>query len=115
MLYSRELQFLRDTFKKNHIDSYILTPDTPVSSVLDDSLSAMLGQEITSRTLRDLVVDVAEKTLYRHTDPIGLCFSYLVLPSLGDKKDEILLIGPYFLSEPMAVVRDIFSRFCVGK
>ena len=100
MLYDRELQFLRDTFKKNHIDSYILSPDTPILSILDDTFVAMLGAERTSQTLRDIIGEVAPQTLYRHTDPIGLCFSYLLLHS-NDEKEDILVIGPYFLSPPI--------------
>ena len=116
MLYDRELQFLRATLKKNHINSHIVSSDTPVFSILDYTFSVMLSAETTSKTFRELVGDVSERTLYRHTDPIGLCFSYLALPPSEGEKKEILLIGPYFLSEPMSsAVSQICDRLGIQK
>jgi len=97
MHYSRELQFLRDTFKKNHVDTHILSPDDTIGSVADATIASMLDKRITSQTIRNLVGDILPLTLYKHTDPLGLCFSYLLLPE--SDQAQLLLVGPYLLSD----------------
>lgn len=98
MLYKGELKFFCDTLKKNHIDTHLVSHETTVGAVSDPAIAPILNDKTASLTLSDLFGRIASKTLYRHTDPLGLCYSYLRLDDEEEGKN-ILLIGPYILSD----------------
>ena len=95
MSHQGELKFLCDTFKKNHIDAQIVSVDTKADSILDPALAPILKESV---TVGQVVGEMFPRTLYRHTDPLGLSFSYLLLDEMIDGKN-LLLVGPYILTE----------------
>ncbi|MBR5140293.1 MAG: helix-turn-helix transcriptional regulator [Clostridia bacterium] len=97
MHYEGELKFLCDTLNKNHINTHFVSPETTVGSVADPAISSILNQKTADLTLGELFGEISLRTLHRHTDPFGLCYSYLVLDVI-EKKKKILLIGPYILA-----------------
>lgn len=98
MSHQGELKFLCDTFKKNHIDTHIINSDTAISSVLEAAIAPILNINEEAPTFKELFEEISPHTLYRHTDPLGLSFSFLVLDDTADSA-EILLIGPYIIAE----------------
>ena len=103
-----ELKFLCDTFKKNHIDTHIISSDTAINSVLDSVITPILNIKTESPTLKELIGELSPHTLYRHTDPFGLSFSFFILDDTTDTA-EILLIGPYIIK---AHSPDRLQDFC---
>ena len=96
MSHQGELEFLCDTFKKNHIDTHIISSDTAITSVLDSVITPILNIKTESPALKELIGELSPHTLYRHTDPFGLSFSFFILDGTTDTA-EILLIGPYII------------------
>ena len=105
MLYSKELNFLRDVFKKNHIDTHVFTKDTPLGAVIGEAVK--LSSAGALGTLGDFLGEISANTLYKTTDSFGLSFSYLSLPdsdTIPKGKEDLLFIGPY-LHSPLSPSR----------
>ncbi len=100
MYYEKELNFLKEVFKKRHISVL----DAPLSMKIRDipysDINTVLGKALDERaTVSELVKDIQENTMYRHTDSFGLSYIYFLLPMQDVPK--ILLIGP-FLPSPLS-------------
>ena len=93
MHYEGELKFLCDTLNKNHINTHFVCPETTVGSVADSAISSILNQKTADLTLGELFGEISLRTLHRHTDPFGLCYSYLVLDVIEKKKNILLMAG----------------------
>ena len=87
MFSEHDLQFLRDIFKKNRLNTKLISPRDPLFSVFSECSD--------SETVEGLAGTLQAKTLYKLTDAYGLCYFFLALPSQGGK---ILFIGPYLPS-----------------
>lgn len=95
MSHQGELKFLCDTFKKNHIEAQIVSSDTKIDSILDPAITPILTGSL---TVSQTVGEILPRTLYRHTAPLDLSFSYLLLDDTPSNS-SLLLIGPYILRE----------------
>ena len=95
MLYGNELDFLRATFKKAHLNTKIAMLTDSVEAILDGDVDAVFG----INAPRDMTVQkclgvLEEKTVYKSTDKFKLCYIYFILPSEATPK--VLFIGPIF-------------------
>ena len=97
MFYEKELNFLRETFKKRRIRVDVLKSEDMEKARLSDRNS--LENPFPSEFLfTNAFYEIAEKTVYLSTDAFGLSYSYLLLPSIEER--SVLLIGPYLFSPP---------------
>lgn len=101
MFYENELRLLCETFKKCHVQALTASPSDPADSVIVTDLGEAAGKVIgKGATVREYVGNTEERTLYKYTDPFGLRYTYLVLPSASSRA-SMLFIGPY-LSAPIS-------------
>ncbi|MBQ5820804.1 MAG: hypothetical protein IIW31_06170 [Clostridia bacterium] len=92
-LYERELQFLCDTFRRNHVSAMILSCHDPILSLLPAGWNSVFGGVIDpDLTVSRFLGTLLPQTLYRASDNLGLSYLYLLLPSM---EDEVLFLGPY--------------------
>lgn len=98
MFDKNELGLLRDSLKKCHIDSIVAESDE-AEKIID----GYAGEILASKTVYDRKncgsqEQIAEKTIYRHTDSFGFSYTYFVLPDISQSK--VLIIGPYLHQRP---------------
>ncbi len=99
MFYEPELLLLRDVLKKCRVHSVILDRAAPLNEHRELHLHSLLENRIdTAKSLRELLPDSKQDTVYRICDPFLCKHLLLPLPELG--WDAALLIGPY-LSAPL--------------
>ena len=93
MFYEKELSFLSEIFRKNHIN-------TGTAEIIGSQKTARYGK---SRDVlpfsSDILASLAEKTVYRFTDSYELCYLLLLLPDTEPQK--VLYVGPY-LTAPLS-------------
>ena len=82
MLSQEELRLLRDTLRRNHVESALVSPEE-----LHQSLGEGIGGPLSSESTD---FRPARHTVYRTEDRMGLCHTFFAL-----RTGEILLIGPY--------------------
>ncbi|MBQ9993967.1 MAG: helix-turn-helix transcriptional regulator [Clostridia bacterium] len=94
MLYENELGFLCDTFKKCRVRASVVAPGDSISRVVDTNLNLLLGAAVYEESsIHKITGNLAPCTMYKSTDPLGLCYIYLLLPTAG--VTSILFVGPY--------------------
>ena len=94
VFYEKELSFLRETFRKNHVRTTIVTFDDPIDKIMDGYLAVSFGiAETKNDSISKYLVRPKKHTLYKSVDDFGFNFVYMILP---DRKDEaVLMIGPF--------------------
>lgn len=94
MIYDNELAFLRETLKKVRLRVSAVSLDALLGSVMDGEVYSAFGKTFPENmTLRDIIGAPAERTMYKSTDDLQLCYIYFLLPKA--EKETLLLIGPY--------------------
>ncbi len=92
MFYKNELSFLCDILQKCRVDALAVD--------LGEYLNAEYNEELPQDSyLKEYVGDLSERTVYRFTDPYGLCYRVLVLPDT--EFPTLFRVGPY-LSSPIS-------------
>ena len=108
MIYEKELDFLRDTLQKCHIQTAVVSPRDPADLVVDMRLRKVLDMQFDSHmTVEDYLGSKDSVTKYIFVDEFKLCHVYIYLSDLPEQK--ILFIGPY-LSTPVSKA-DILEFF----
>ena len=98
MFYENELRFLRDTFKKCRVNTFVGDKDELIAKT-DIGLKSIFGKSRSNEFLVRLFSERLEiNTIYRLTDGFGLCYSYLLLTPY--EKNTVLFIGPYLKAVP---------------
>jgi len=87
MSYEAELHFLLDTFEKCHLQTMMLNPSEPLDKRIE------LGVESAESTFYDVVPEISSSTIYRMTDFLMCCYTFLLLPDR--EQPTVLFIGPY--------------------
>ena len=95
MPYEQELELLRDTFQKSHVnlarvrgaDFYAMREVNPLQSTVNDDDSSL--RKLFPQSLM-------RHTLYKQTDSYRRAWIYLLLPEREEQ--EVLLVGPYLAS-----------------
>ncbi len=99
MFYDNELTFLCETLKKVRLRAAVIEPGEPICSVMDSDIYSVFGNELPQdMPLRAFIGELAERTMYKSTDDLHLCYIYFLLPKA--EKETLLFIGPY-LSDPL--------------
>lgn len=94
MFYRTELKLLRETFKKCHFQTLIVTDLQTADYKIDMGLIQLLGKEEAYRNyFGGLLADMLPNTVYRLKDSFFRNYIFLLLPDLSEK--SILAIGPY--------------------
>ena len=96
MIFKNELQLLSDTLKKYRVKTTQLEPAALGTSLYNTNLLALLGSSAENRAVA--LPSVEPFTMYKHTDALGLCYTYFLLPQCDNA--PLLLIGPYLASPP---------------
>lgn len=98
MFYENELRFLRDIFKKCRVNTFVGDKGEIIAKT-DIGLKSIFGKSRSNEFLVRLFSERLEtNTIYRLTDGLGLCYSYLLLTPY--EKNTVLFIGPYLKSVP---------------
>ncbi len=88
-----ELRFLCETFRKCRIQAKLVTPNEPVSHMVDDGFAPLFERLVsTNMPIGRIMGDLAPRTVYKSVDTFKLRYMYLLLP---DSNPTMLLIGPY--------------------
>lgn len=99
MYYDAQLQLLRNTFRKCHVQSVIADLSLPLHAIPDLKLSGILNASAEqNRPLRDLLGNIEPETVYRLSDILGYRYLYFLLPELS--KQLTLIIGPFLTAVP---------------
>ena len=93
MFYENELQLLRKTLNKCHIDTRLVDPNEPTGSWLSDSALRVFPVAEINRSLYEIFPVIRGNTIYRLTD-LFLC-RYLIMELPLCEKPTVLVIGPY--------------------
>lgn len=96
MIWENELQLLSDTLKKCHVKTAQIAPEALNTALLDADLLSLLGHTVKREATA--VTPPVPSTMYKHTDALGLCYIYFLLP--GHEGTTLFLIGPFLPSEP---------------
>ncbi len=87
MSYEAELSFLLNTFEKCHLQTIMLNPSEPLDKRIE------WGVESPETTFYDVVSEISPATIYRMTDFLLCCYTFLLLPDR--EQPTVLFIGPY--------------------
>ena len=94
MEYQKELNFLREVFKKSYVNTYIIEES-------DEKIKRKQENLFDSQTLFNRVVEeIQPSKLYKFTNQFKLSYRFLLLPNT--QKKTALCIGP-FLNEQVSV------------
>ncbi len=96
MILENELQLLSDTLKKCHVKTAQIEPEALGSALLDTDLLTLLGRTAKSREPK--VTPPSPMTMYKHTNALGLCYIYFLLPQCD--RTPLFLVGPYLTKAP---------------
>ena len=98
MHYQSELDFLRSTLRKLHLQTELLSPEHPPEHTLDFGLRAFLGRE---SEYEEIFLNAASQlkinTICKLTDVFRCCYVFIPLPDTP--RPTIFLIGPYVTEE----------------
>lgn len=98
MDYGRELWFLRKTLEKGRVQTVLLNPEETPDEMLDFGLRKFLGhEEELDQNVKDTLLWLKEKTVYRLTDQYFCKYMFLLLPETEQKR--VLMVGPYMSFE----------------
>jgi len=94
MEYERELQFLRDTLRKVHVSTTIVSPGDAVRNIVPAGIESAFGQLYPMDSpIHKVIGTVEAQTMYKIYDPLDFSYIYFILPD--PEKTIILFIGPY--------------------
>ena len=94
MEYQKELNFLREVFKKSYVNTYVIEENDKKSNKKQEDI-------FDSQTFFQSVIgDIQPNRLYKFTNQFKLSYRFLLLPST--QKKTALCIGP-FLNEQVSV------------
>ena len=94
MEYQKELNFLREVFKKSYVNTYVIEEN-------DKKINKKQEDIFDSQTFFQSVIgDIQPNRLYKFTNQFKLSYRFLLLPST--QKKTALCIGP-FLNEQVSV------------
>jgi len=94
MFYQKELDLLRNTFKKSHIQTLIVDKEHPLDSRIDMGLLQLLGKDSDfADYFSPILREVKANTIYKFRDSFDRRYILLSLPDITDP--AILIIGPY--------------------
>ncbi len=98
MFYEKELDFLKRIYKKYNLMVITFDPDIPMEGIVGSDLLKAIGRDVSKMSLRDVVGEIREQTVYRITDYFQCNYIFLKLP--GSEGGFILMMGPY-TTEPV--------------
>ena len=93
MYYDNELRLLQKTLNKCHIRTLVVDPHQPVSTWLDEQMTALFGEAEVGRSLYDWFPTFTTATVYRLNDLFLCRYLFMELPYTDDP--TVLVIGPY--------------------
>ncbi len=99
MFYNSELNFINNVFAKNHLNAIIL--DEGVNDCKKEKFTFTDNRSFFRRNIPLL----QKNHLYKYTDNFRLCYRFLLLPEMEEKK--VLVVGPY-LSETISKEQALF-------
>ena len=100
MFCENELRFLCDTLKKSRVRTLIGTPNELLDLVPDVGLEGLLSTALLGEISAHWLLEKIEpETVYKLTDPLGLCYTYFLLPASEYK--TVIVIGPYLSAPPI--------------
>mgnify|MGYP003293326502 CR=1 FL=1 len=98
MTYEAELAFCRNLLKTFHLNSILIDPETADFSEFDQGIRKLLGMnDIYTKARNFLLYKIKPNTIYRVRDGLFCSYAFFLLP--GKDSPNILMIGPYTLSE----------------
>lgn len=98
MLYAAELEFLKKTYAKCHIQITFMNPDMPLGMQEQVKNHPVLNTErIQHLSFRELVTQLEHATIYKMTDVLLCCYNFMLLPDT--KEENLLIVGPYLMTE----------------
>lgn len=98
MVYEAELRFLQATFEKCHLQTILINPHELVDKSLDAGFRSFGdNNEKSGYTFYDLIPEIQPATIYKMTDSLLCCYTFLLLPDT--EQETILFIGPYLSEE----------------
>ena len=94
MHYINEMNFLREIFKRNFVNTNVVALNDKLSKIFDDSFPRLFNDsDINDITVEKYVGNIKPETLYKTSDSYGLNYMYMLLP---ENDEQILLfIGPF--------------------
>lgn len=94
MFYQTELELLRNTFKKCHIQTLLINNREQLDRRIDVGLLRLIGKdESFENYFLPILSKVKSNTIYKYTDTFGRRYMMLALPDITDR--ITLVIGPY--------------------
>ncbi len=94
MFYDKELDFLRDTLRKCHVNVSVVVSRDSIESVIDPGLRNAISDTLDrAQTVHEYVGVLDACTVHKITDEFKLCYIYILLPPA--EQERILFIGPY--------------------
>lgn len=96
MPYENELRFVQDVLLKNHIQTVIIDPTTPLSQIMDTPLFALLANGVNDpRCFTDFFPVIDGRTIYKVTDIFACRYLFLRLPD----STAVFAVGPYVVQD----------------
>ncbi len=98
MFYDAELQFLRDVFKKCHVQTLTFSSDNVPYERIDNGFREFInfGADFEEAQKR-VLLSIEENTVFEYKDIFSCSYMFMILP---DTESTILLIGPYISEVP---------------
>lgn len=98
MFYEAELRFLREIFRKRHLQTLLIDPRAPLDPRTDMGIRLLIeGEEAYQRSFEEIMTPVQEGVIYHMTDPFLCRYLFLRLPDT--ERETVLVIGPYLTEE----------------
>jgi len=98
MMYEAQLRFLMNTYEKCHLRTTFINPNIPLGMHEEVKKHPFLDTEkIQHLSMRELILQIEPSTIYRMTDNLLCCYSFLMLPDT--EEETLLFVGPYLMSE----------------
>lgn len=93
MVCENELRFLCDTLKKCRVSAKVVTPNEPLSRLVDDGFAPLFEEWMADDIpIGRLMGELEPGTMYKSVNTFKLRYIYLLLP---ESSPTMLLIGPY--------------------
>lgn len=94
MFYESELRFLRDTLKKLHVQTSVVSPGDKLSSILPAGMESLFSAVYPGDIyLYRITGEIKPCTMYKAVDPLSFSYIYFELPDTA--KITYLFIGPF--------------------
>ncbi len=98
MFYEAELRFLRETYRKCHLQTLLIDPKAPMDPRMDMGIRLLIqGEKAYQCSFEEKMAIPQPNTVYRMTDPFLCQYLFLQLPDT--ERETVLLIGPYLTEE----------------